>query len=58
MESVQTVNESAVECLTVISEAASTPDQLSLILCILPMKWGLSLKTDLNNLEMATKEGD
>ena len=54
----QTVNESAVECLTVISEAASTPDHLSLILCILPMKWGLSLKTDLNNLEMATKEGD
>ena len=54
----QTVNESAVECLTVISEAASAPDHLSLILCILPMKWGLSLKTDLNNLEMATKEGD
>ena len=54
----QTVNESAVECLTVISEAASTPDHLNLILDRLPMKWGLSLKTDLNNLEMATKEGD
>ena len=54
----QTVNESAVECLTVISEAASTPDHLNLILDKLPMKWGLSLKTDLNNLEMATKEGD
>lgn len=54
----QTIKESAAECSTVISEAARAPGHLNLILDILPMKWGLSPKTGLNNLEMATKEGE
>ncbi|XP_019606152.1 oxidation resistance protein 1 isoform X4 [Rhinolophus sinicus] len=58
-ESVQTVIQSGLEGLTVVSESASSSD-------LLKSDSGhptheveaLSLKTDLNNLEMATKEGD
>ncbi|XP_032466421.1 oxidation resistance protein 1 isoform X11 [Phocoena sinus] len=58
-ESVQTVSQSGVECLTVITEAASTPDHLKSDAGHTANEVGtLSLKTDLNNLEMATKEGD
>ncbi|XP_007446601.1 PREDICTED: oxidation resistance protein 1 isoform X2 [Lipotes vexillifer] len=58
-ESVQTVSQSGVECLTVITEAASTPDHLKSDSGHTTDEVGtLSLKTDLNNLEMATKEGD
>ncbi|XP_036685906.1 oxidation resistance protein 1 isoform X3 [Balaenoptera musculus] len=58
-ESVQTVSQSGVECLTVITEAASTPDHLKSDSGHTTNEVGtLSLKTDLNNLEMATKEGD
>ncbi|XP_043339313.1 oxidation resistance protein 1 isoform X3 [Cervus elaphus] len=57
-ESVQTVTQSGVECLTVISEAASTPDHLKSGSGHTANEVGtLSLKTGLN-LEMATKEGD
>nr|XP_045373218.1 oxidation resistance protein 1 isoform X4 [Camelus bactrianus] len=56
-ESVQTIHQSGVECLTVISEA--TPDHLKSDSGLAANEVGtLSLKTDLNNLEMATKEGD
>ncbi|XP_067567594.1 oxidation resistance protein 1 isoform X1 [Pseudorca crassidens] len=58
-ESVQTISQSGVECLTVITEAASTPDHLKSDSGHTTNEVGtLSLKTDLNNLEMATKEGD
>uniref|UniRef100_A0A8C6BG43 Oxidation resistance protein 1 n=2 Tax=Monodon monoceros TaxID=40151 RepID=A0A8C6BG43_MONMO len=58
-ESVQTISRSGVECLTVITEAASTPDHLKSDSGHTTNEVGtLSLKTDLNNLEMATKEGD
>ncbi|XP_065751839.1 oxidation resistance protein 1 isoform X2 [Phocoena phocoena] len=58
-ESVQTVSQSGVECLTVITEAANTPDHLKSDAGHTANEVGtLSLKTDLNNLEMATKEGD
>ncbi|XP_023985593.1 oxidation resistance protein 1 isoform X5 [Physeter macrocephalus] len=58
-ESVQTVSQSGVECLTVVTEAASTPDHLKSDSGHTTNEVGtLSLKTDLNNLEMATKEGD
>lgn len=58
-ESVQTVSQSGVECLTVMSESTSTPDQLKSDSGYSTNELGtLSLKTDLNNLEMATKEGD
>ncbi|KAI4539642.1 hypothetical protein MG293_010037 [Ovis ammon polii] len=58
-ESVQTITQSGVECLTVISEAASTPDHLKSGSGHTANEVGtLSLKTGLNNLEMATKEGD
>nr|XP_059851037.1 oxidation resistance protein 1 isoform X2 [Delphinus delphis] len=58
-ESVQTISQSGVECLTVITEAASTPDHLKSDSGHTNNEVGtLSLKTDLNNLEMATKEGD
>ncbi|XP_037659139.1 oxidation resistance protein 1 isoform X3 [Choloepus didactylus] len=55
-ESVQTVNQAAAECLTVNSESISTPGHLQ-------SNTGhevgtLSHNTDLNNLEMAIKEGD
>nr|XP_031547105.1 oxidation resistance protein 1 isoform X5 [Vicugna pacos] len=56
-ESVQTIHQSGVECLTVISEA--TPDHLKSDSGLAANEVGtLSLKTDLNNLEMATKKGD
>ncbi|XP_059971543.1 oxidation resistance protein 1 isoform X3 [Mesoplodon densirostris] len=58
-ESVQTVSQSGVECLTVVTEAASAPDHLKSDSGHTTNEVGtLSLKTDLNNLEMATKEGD
>ncbi|XP_059983537.1 oxidation resistance protein 1 isoform X1 [Lagenorhynchus albirostris] len=58
-ESVQTISQSGGECLTVITEAASTPDHLKSDSGHTTNEVGtLSLKTDLNNLEMATKEGD
>ncbi|XP_032981899.1 oxidation resistance protein 1 isoform X4 [Rhinolophus ferrumequinum] len=58
-ESVQTVIQSGLECLTVVSESTSSSD-------LLKSDSGhptneveaLSPKTDLNDLEMATKEGD
>nr|KAF6405429.1 oxidation resistance 1 [Rousettus aegyptiacus] len=57
-ESVQTVNQSGVECLTVISESTGTPDQLTSDSGQSANEVGaLSLKTDLNNLEVAIKEG-
>uniref|UniRef100_A0A8C3W574 Oxidation resistance protein 1 n=1 Tax=Catagonus wagneri TaxID=51154 RepID=A0A8C3W574_9CETA len=58
-ESVQTINQSGIECLTVIAEAASAPDRLKSDSGHITDEVGTpSLKTDLNNLEMATKEGD
>nr|XP_005894680.1 PREDICTED: oxidation resistance protein 1 isoform X1 [Bos mutus] len=58
-ESVQTITQSGVECLAVISEAASTPDHLKSGSGHTANEVGtLSLKTGLNNLEMPTKEGD
>nr|XP_019829012.1 PREDICTED: oxidation resistance protein 1 [Bos indicus] len=58
-ESVQTITQSGVECLVVISEAASTPDHLKSGSGHTANEVGtLSLKTGLNNLEMPTKEGD
>ncbi|XP_054564759.1 oxidation resistance protein 1 isoform X4 [Eptesicus fuscus] len=57
-ESVQTVNPSGIECSTVISES-TTPDQLKSDSGHSTNEVGdLSLKTDLNNIKMATKEGD
>jgi len=57
-ESVQTVNPSGIECSTIISES-TTPDQLKSDSGHSTNEVGdLSLKTDLNNLKMATKEGD
>ncbi|XP_036119667.1 oxidation resistance protein 1 isoform X2 [Molossus molossus] len=58
-ESVQTVNQSGTECLTSISESTTTPDQLKSDSGHSTNEVGApSLKTDLNNLEMTTKEGD
>ncbi|XP_057590782.1 oxidation resistance protein 1 isoform X2 [Hippopotamus amphibius kiboko] len=57
-ESVQTVNQSGVECLTVLSEAVSAPHHLKSDSRHTTTEGGTPLKTDLNNLEMATKEGD
>lgn len=58
-ESVQTVNQSGVQCSTVLSKSATTPDQLKSDSGHSTSRAGaLSLKTDLNTLEMATKEGD
>ncbi|XP_054446363.1 oxidation resistance protein 1 isoform X4 [Pteronotus mesoamericanus] len=58
-EPAQTVSQSGVECLTVISESTPTPDQLKSDSGHSTNEVGaLSLKTDLNNLEMTTKEGD
>ncbi|XP_036193943.1 oxidation resistance protein 1 isoform X7 [Myotis myotis] len=57
-ESVQTVNQSGIECSTSISESTTTLDQLKSDSGHSPNEVGaLSLKTDLN-LKMATKEGD
>lgn len=57
-ESVQTVNQSGIECSTIISESTTTLDQLKSDSGHSPNEVGaLSLKTDLN-LKMATKEGD
>ncbi|KAF5915223.1 hypothetical protein HPG69_011687, partial [Diceros bicornis minor] len=58
-ESVQTVSQSGVECLTIISESTSTPDHLKSDSGQSTNEVGtLPLKTDLNNLEMAAKKGD
>ncbi|KAF6100484.1 oxidation resistance 1 [Phyllostomus discolor] len=58
-EPVQTVNQSGVQCSTVMSKSATTPDQLKSDSGHSISEAGaLSLKTDLNNFEMATKEGD
>ncbi|KAM7075009.1 oxidation resistance protein 1 isoform 5-T5 [Molossus nigricans] len=58
-ESVQTVNQSGTECLTSISESTTTPDQLKSDSGHSTNEVGApSLKTDLNNLEMTSKEGD
>uniref|UniRef100_K9IZR7 Oxidation resistance protein 1 n=1 Tax=Desmodus rotundus TaxID=9430 RepID=K9IZR7_DESRO len=58
-ESVQTVSQSGIQCLAVVSESATTPDQLKSDSGHSASEAGaLSLKTDLNNLEMASKEGD
>ncbi|XP_045716979.1 oxidation resistance protein 1 isoform X4 [Phyllostomus hastatus] len=58
-ESVQTVNQSGVQCSTVMSKSATTSDQLKSDSGHSISEAGaLSLKTDLNNFEMATKEGD
>ncbi|XP_025726777.1 oxidation resistance protein 1 isoform X2 [Callorhinus ursinus] len=56
-ESVQTVSQSGVECLTTISESANTPDHLKSDPGHSTNEVGTtSLKTDLDNLERATKE--
>ncbi|XP_073086059.1 oxidation resistance protein 1 isoform X3 [Manis javanica] len=57
-ESVQTVSQIGVECLTVISESNSTPDHLRSDSGHSANEVGTPLKTDLSNLEMATNEGD
>ncbi|XP_024427859.2 oxidation resistance protein 1 isoform X2 [Desmodus rotundus] len=58
-ESVQTVSQSGIQCLAAVSESATTPDQLKSDSGHSASEAGaLSLKTDLNNLEMASKEGD
>ncbi|XP_004431310.1 PREDICTED: oxidation resistance protein 1 isoform X3 [Ceratotherium simum simum] len=58
-ESVQTVSQSGVECLTIISESTSTPDHLKSDSGQSTNEVGtLPLKTELNNLEMAAKKGD
>ncbi|XP_008052547.1 oxidation resistance protein 1 isoform X2 [Carlito syrichta] len=58
-ESVQTVNQTEVECLTAKSESTSTPGHLMSDTEHSTNEVGTSLHTtDLNNLEMATKEGD
>lgn len=61
-ESVQTVNPSGIEYSTLISESttpSATPDQLKSDSGHSTNEVGaLSLKTDLSNLKMATKEGD
>ncbi|XP_016079753.1 PREDICTED: oxidation resistance protein 1 isoform X2 [Miniopterus natalensis] len=57
-ESVQTVTQSGIECLTIISESTTSPDQLKSDSGHSANEAGaLSLKTGLNNLEMTTKEG-
>ncbi|XP_004417026.1 PREDICTED: oxidation resistance protein 1 isoform X1 [Odobenus rosmarus divergens] len=56
-ESVQTVSQSGVECLTTISESTNTPDHLKSDPGHSTNEVGTtSLKTDLDNLERATKE--
>ncbi|XP_032172701.1 oxidation resistance protein 1 isoform X7 [Mustela erminea] len=56
-ESVQTVHQSGIECLTAISESTNMPDHLKSDLGHSTNEVGTtSLKTDLNNLERATKE--
>ncbi|XP_027965209.1 oxidation resistance protein 1 isoform X3 [Eumetopias jubatus] len=56
-ESVQTVSQSGIECLTTISESANTPDHLKSDPGHSTNEVGTtSLKTDLDNLERATKE--
>ncbi|XP_047580253.1 oxidation resistance protein 1 isoform X7 [Lutra lutra] len=56
-ESVQTVNQSGTECLTAISESTNMPDHLKSDSGHSTNEVGTtSLKTDLNNLERATKE--
>ncbi|KAM5212047.1 oxidation resistance protein 1 isoform 3-T7 [Hipposideros larvatus] len=58
-ESVQTVNQSGVECSTAVSESTSSSDPLKPDSGHPTNEVGaLSLKTDLNNLETATKESD
>uniref|UniRef100_U3FUP6 Oxidation resistance protein 1 n=1 Tax=Callithrix jacchus TaxID=9483 RepID=U3FUP6_CALJA len=58
-ESVQTVNQTEVESLTVKSELTSTPGHLRSDTEHSTNEVGtLSHKTDLNNLEMAIKQGD
>ncbi|KAM5315628.1 oxidation resistance protein 1 isoform 2-T2 [Glossophaga mutica] len=58
-ESVQTVSQSGGQCSTVTSKSAPTPDQLKSDSGHSTSEAGApSLKTDLNNLEIATKEGD
>ncbi|XP_053516791.1 oxidation resistance protein 1 isoform X4 [Artibeus jamaicensis] len=58
-ESVQAVSQSGVQCSTVTSKSATTPHQLKSDSGHSMSEAGaLSLKTDLNNLEMAAKEGD
>ena len=58
-ESVQTVSQSGIQCLAVVSESATTPDQFKSDSGHSASEAGaLSLKTDLNDLEMASKEGD
>ncbi|XP_044933983.1 oxidation resistance protein 1 isoform X8 [Mustela lutreola] len=56
-ESVQTVHQSGIECLTAISESTNMPDHLKSDSGHSTNEVGTtSLKTDLNNLERATKE--
>ncbi|XP_045860449.1 oxidation resistance protein 1 isoform X1 [Meles meles] len=56
-ESVQTVSQSGIECLTAISESTNMPDHLKSDSGHSTNEVGTtSLKTDLNNLERATKE--
>uniref|UniRef100_A0A8D0ILM3 Oxidation resistance protein 1 n=3 Tax=Sus scrofa TaxID=9823 RepID=A0A8D0ILM3_PIG len=58
-ESVQTITQSGTEALMVIAEAASAPDHLKSDSGHITNEVEThSLKTDSNNLEMATKEGD
>lgn len=57
-ESVQTVNQSGRECLTALSESANTPDHLKSDSGHSTNEVGTSPKTNLSNIEKATKEGD
>ncbi|KAG8524082.1 Oxidation resistance protein 1 [Galemys pyrenaicus] len=58
-ESVKTVNQTGVECLAVISESSDIPNHLKSYSGHSTNEVGtLPHKTELNNLEMTTKEGD